>query len=549
MPYYADKASKTRLILPFATLAANRLKDFTKEMEMAAILYLAESNRKKGESHILKKPDEKLVFVTEACYPVWLIPYNGATLIFDGLGIASHPLSYDIIPDITIFNKNIQENPKTTEAYTAALAENADYFKSFNGIEEKTIEGLITTPDLMKDFLIYFSQMRENQKPFTTNAFLTPTIDDYEIQANIEQLSNLRRRANKDIQNLDSSMKLLNTTTIERIKAIREEIKKTQEKYNKQIENIKPKITRKILQIQNTYNRKITRSSKRLKKRLQRLRTNQVRLQKTLRHLRTEAKRCETRIQSSGSRKKKQTVTQWTLRLKRIKKKLPTLKKEIEDNIKKMQEIETAQKLELAQQKTECYTHVEAANRTLRDLQASKEAEIAIKRQEMTTIEDTTSHITNQMREMAKTKKVILKELETIAMPRRKKESALVYVPFYLVRYETEDKRRYVVYPPSIVGDMGTLTKMKGALGAAKMKALLKSRSIAMTTFLNEFVTLIEKNPMLEKEVTEAGIQNSVLLTKQLRIGVKKGLKELENENWISKNELQTFGKLLYIYV
>jgi len=33
-----------------------------------------------------------------------------------------------------------------------------------------------------------------------------------------------------------------------------------------------------------------------------------------------------------------------------------------------------------------------------------------------------------------------------------------------------------------------------------------------------------------------------------LRVGVKKGLKGLEEENWISKNELEAFSKLLYIY-
>jgi len=548
MPDYADKRLRTRFILPFATLAANRLKDFTKNMELATILYLAESNREKGESHILKKPDEKLVFITEACYPIWLIPYNGATLVFDGLGITSHTLSYDTIPDIKIFNKDIVENKKTTEAYTATLARNTDYFKNFNGKEEKTIEGLITTPDLIKDLMTYLPQMKETQRPFTTKAVLTPTIDDYEIQASIEQLSNLRKRTNKDIENIDASMKLLNTTTLERIKAIREEIRKTQEKHDKQIENIKPRVTRKILQIQNKYHRKITRTSKRFKKRLERLHKNQVRLQKTLRHLRTEAKRCETRIQSSRRRKKKQTETQWILKLKRIKKKLPTLYKEIEDTIKRMQNVETAQKLELAQQKTECDTHIEAANKTLRDLQASKEAEITMKRQEITTLENTTSHITNQMQEIAKTKKVTLEEFDTITMPRRKQACALVYMPFYLARYETEDKKRYVAYPPSIVSDMRILTKMKGALGAAKMKALLQSRSKAITTFFNQLVTLIEKNPMLEKEVTEAGIQDSILQTKQLRIGVKKGLKELENENWISKNELQTLSKLLYIY-
>jgi len=61
-------------------------------------------------------------------------------------------------------------------------------------------------------------------------------------------------------------------------------------------------------------------------------------------------------------------------------------------------------------------------------------------------------------------------------------------------------------------------------------------------------VCLIEKNPMLEKDVTEAGIQYSILTKKRLRLGVKKGLIELERQNWISRKELETFSKTLYIY-
>jgi hypothetical protein len=37
-------------------------------------------------------------------------------------------------------------------------------------------------------------------------------------------------------------------------------------------------------------------------------------------------------------------------------------------------------------------------------------------------------------------------------------------------------------------------------------------------------------------------------LKKQLRIGVKRGLKQLEREKWITKDELQTFSRFLYIY-
>lgn len=545
---YADKELKKSFILPFATPAVDRLKDFTKNMEMAAILYLAESSREKGESHILKKPEEKLAFITEAWYPVWLVPFDDTTLLFDGVGITSHAISYNIVPNVEIFNKDIQESKRTTEAYTATLFRNADHFKNFTGKQEKMIEGLVATFHLIEDFKTYFPQMKETQKQFTAKVVLPPLIEYHEIQASVDQLSNLRKRIDEDIENIYTSARLLNASTTERIKAIRHEIKKTQGKYDKQIEKIKPRVKRTILQIQNKYHRKITGTSKRFTIRLQNLRKNQVRLQKILRHLRTEAKACETRIQSKKPRKNKQIETQWTLNLKSIRKELPTLSKEIKETVKKISDLEAAQELKSAQLKTKCNAAIEAAKKPLQNLQASKEAEITMKRQQIAPLEDVTSRITNQMHKMAEAKKVSLAEFDTITMPRRRETRALVYVPFYLARYEKEDQKRYTIYSPSIVSDLGILTKMKGALGAAKMKALLQPRSEAVATFLNHFAALIERKPMLEKEVTEAGIQGSILLARKLRIGVKKGLKELEKENWMSKNELQTFSKLLYVY-
>jgi hypothetical protein len=539
-----DKEIKKGFIIPFTTPTARRLKDFTKNMEMAAILYLAESERKKGESRVLGKTDEKLVFVAKACYPIWLIPYRGATLIFDGLGLASHTLSYDTIPDIETFNKNLWENRQTTESYTATLIRNMEYFKNFNGKEEIKIEGLISNHDLKEDFKTYLYKMKKVKKHLTNKVVLTAIIEDLEIKDGIGQLSNIRKRTAKDIETIDTSIKLLNTITRRKIKTIRIEIRKTQKKHRKQIEKTKRKMKKKIGQIQSKYNKKIARKSKKFKEKLQRLHKNQIKLQKTLKYLRTEAKRCRTKMHS----KKRDKKTQLNLKLKRIQKKLPTLNKKIKANSKRSRKVKTSMKLEIAQQKAECDEHIVTANKIFLDLQASRDAEITMKRRQLATLEKLTSLITNSMWEMVKAKRAFLKEFDIITITGKNRPRGMVYLPFYVARYEKGDKKRYTIYPPTLVRDMGILTKMKGALGATKLKALLQSRSKAIATFLNQLVPQIEKNTMLEKNITEAGIQASILLSKRLRVGVKKGLIELEKQNWLSRNELQTFSKILYIY-
>jgi len=541
---HSKKEPKKGFILPFTTSTAKRLKDFTKNMEMAAILYLAESERKKGESRVLRKKDEKLVFITKAFYPIWLIPYRGATLIFDGRNYTSHTLFYDVVPDIETFNKNLRENRKTTESYTATLYRNKDYFKNFNGKEEIRIEGLIANSDLIDDFKVYLHKMKKAKRHLKNKAILPNTIEDIEIREGIGQLLNLRKRTANDIQTIENSMQLLSTITVKEIKTIRAEIRKTRNNYRKQIEKIKPKVKKKIWRIQNKYNQKIARKSKKFKKEIKRLHENQIELQKTLRYLKTEAKRCKIKMNSKKSDKK----IQWNLKLKRIEKKLPAINNRIEANAKKSRKVESALKLEISKQKMECDEHIEAANKIFLDLQASRDAEITVKRREIVTLENLTRDVTNSMREIVHTKRVSLREFDTITLAGKKRSRELVCLPFYLARFEKGDKKRFVVYPPFVVEDMGILTKMKGALGAAKLKSQLQCRSRAITTFLNQLITFIEKNPVLEKNITEAGIQASILLRKRLRVGIKKGLTELEKQNWVSKSELQVFSEILYIY-
>ncbi len=545
---YIDRELKTRLVLPFAVSEKDRTKAFTKDMEVAAIFYLAESNREKGEGHILKKTDEKLVFITEAYYPLWLVPWRGATLLFDGLGGTSQTFSYDSLPDVKAFNKDIRRSAKTCKAYSAALSRNANYFEKFVGKEKKTIEGLITYPEFIQDYSLYGSKVKRTKKSLANKVFLSPIFKVTEISASIKDLSDLRARIEEDVKNLHAGMKLVNKTTGEKVKAIREEIQKIRKKFDKRIEKLRPRVTKKVRRIQEKHDKKISRISKRFEIQLRRLHKDHVKLEKTQKRLKRETKRFETKIKSYKHRKNKRNEIQLAQKLERIRKTLPTLEKKVKKIEREVKKLETAKNLEISEKRTECDSRIEESVKILRELEASREARIKIKKSEMTSMEEIASLIINQINELAKLKKAALTRFESISMARRRKKRAQAYLPFYFVRYERESDRRYDIYPPSVVSGMGMLAKLKGVFGATKMKYLLQPRSKAITVLLTQLVTLVQKNPMLEKEVTEAGIQNSILRTKELRLGVKRGLKDLKEEKWISKNELQAMGELLFIH-
>jgi len=533
------------LFLSFAVPAEDRVTAFTKDMEMAAIFCLAEADREKGEGRILKKPAEKLAFIAEACYPTWLVPWRERTLLFDGLGVTKHKLSYDILPDITTFDNDIQGSAKTREAYSVALSQNANFFQDFTGKEKKTIDGLITDTDFIQDFVAYLSEVEEIGKPVTAKAVLSPTLGESEISAFVEELSDLRGRSRWDIKNLGKSIKLLSIRTTEHEKNLREEIKEIRKKFDQKIEAVKPRVTERAHQIQERYSEDITRISKRFERQLRPLHRDRVKFEKMQERLTAGIDRCEAEIKSCRLRKDEGTEIQWSQKLEKTRKKLPTLKKNIKDIDRRIEDAETAKKLEISQRRTKRDAYIEEAMKVLRELEASREARIRMKQQEMTSLKDMTSSIINQMSELVEPKKAAVNELDRMGTPRRREETALVYLPLYFVCYETELKKRYVVYPPSVVGSMGILTKLRGVFGATKMKTFLQSRSRAITALLNQLVILTGENPVFEKEISTAGIKVNILLTTESRIGIKRGLKELKDEKWISESELQAYSELL----
>ena len=535
----------TKLILPFALPAEDRATPFTKDMEMAAVFYLAESERGKGGGRITKKPAEKMVFIAEACYPIWLAPWRGRTLLFDGVGVTTHTLFYDIPPDIKAFDNDVQRSAETREAYSEVLSSNANFFQSFAGKEEKIVEGLITSPEFIQDFVSYLPEAEENERPIVGKAFLSPNIDKSAITISIEELSNLRAKLRNDIKDISKSMKLLSRTTREQVKALREEIREIKKKFDERIARVRPKVTERVQEIQRRLDAEIARISKNYERKLRLLHKERIKLEKKQERLNLEIERCEAEIKSCRLRKDEGRELQWSQKLKKTRKKLPTLKKSIQDRDTKIEDVETAKNLEISEVRSEYDTRIEKAMRDLRELEASREARIRMKEQEIKSLEDTTSAIVNQMNEMAKLKKAALNELDGIGAPKSRKEYELVYLPLYFACYETEVKKRYAVYPPSVVGSMGILTKLKGVFGATKMKSFLQPRSKAITSLLNQLVTLVQENPVFEKDLSDAGIKASIIRTTESRIGIKRGLKELREEKWISESELKTFTKLL----
>ncbi len=534
-----------RHFLPFALPAKDREMAFMEEMEMAAVFCLAESERGKGGGVIFRKSPEELTFIAEAYYPLWLICWGKRNLLFDGFGIMGHTLSYDVLPDVQVFINEAQGSSETREAYSAFLSNYVDYFQDFADKEEKTIEGLITAPAFIKDFVSYLPEAKTIEEPIVNKITLSPTIDEDEISSSLQELSSLRAALKEDINRLRQAMKLISISTKNHVKTLRREIGTIQKEFDKKIEAARPSVIKETRIIQRKYDREITTLTRKFEQQLQDLHREHVKAEKTVERLTAEIGHFEDERDSCKLRKDETGELHWKQKIDEHKKALSALEKDIKDLDKKIEEVNAAKALEISKLRVDYAAKIEEAKEKIRELEASREAEVRMRQEEIKKLEDMSSTIVNQIDKLLELKKASLKEFEDMGIPRRRREYVQVYPPFYIACYQRGTEKRYVVHPPSFAGGMGVLTKFKGVFGAAKIKSLLQHRSKAITNLLNQLIILIKQNPVFEKEIGDASTKANILRTKESRKRIKRGLEELKDEGWISESELQAFGGTL----
>jgi hypothetical protein len=534
-----------RISLPFCVASKERVKPFTKDMEIAGLFYLAERERKKGEGTVIKKPAEKLAFITEIGYPLWLVPWKGMTLIFDGLEFTEKKLNYDIVPDIHAFETDIKASAKSNAAFSAALSQNVSYFKDFEGQEERTIEGLITNAEFLHDVMDYLNDSQDTVKSDSSKAILSPMLDDSEVESSVNKLTDLKNDLEQDIKNLNSTMKFLSQASRNQVKLLHADMRKSMKEFDKKIKLVKPKVMAKIKEIKEKRDEEVTKISSSYDRTLRTLHQKRVVIEKKLERLSKQNERLEADIKVARDNKDEAGEFDLSQKIEENKKQIPLLNKEIKDIDREIETVDEAKKIKVSRTRTKPDDKVEEAMKTLHDLEAAKEARSRLDDQELASLQDMTTAIIKQIDEMISIKETALADLNEIGVKDNRRKKVLMYLSAYLICYETEVAKRYVLYPPSELGCVGIKTKLKSVFSSGKMKYFLHIRSETISALLDRLVDLTQESPVFEKEINEAGQKANIFRKTESQLAVKKGITELKEENWISEREYQVLNDRL----
>jgi hypothetical protein len=534
-------------VLPFSVLSENRNEPFTAAMEAAVVFSLVELDRAKGGGFISKRPEERIVFIAKIGYPLWLLPWLETTLIFDGLNRSNFTLRYAVIPNVKAFMDNLKRCSKTRETHLAFLSDHINYFQA--PVTEKTvlINGIIRDPEFLSDFDSYRSEATAIEDQLSNVALLSSTIDESTITSELQELKKLYSFFKKDVEGLYQCIKFINQATRHYIKVLRSKTKAVKTeiavKINAQEELIAPKVNR----LKEHYDHQIIVSAKAFERRRLPVQKKKVKLEKSREQAHKKIERCKLEAKSCAERDNYVGEQKWKEKSSTTKKELSEIEDQLKNTEKTLEDLEERKSLEIFNLRSELEAKSKEARQPLLDLESSRDAETLIYKQEIEKLEQQTTLITDQLGRTVKLRETSIANFAKLGVTpdSELKDVTLFYVPFYIACYQVGFKKRYLILPPSEANAIGLSTKLKGVLGGTKIKQLLARRFETMNSLMDAIQVLLLQNTVFETEVKEMGKNTNMLQMGSMPESIKKGLKYIKKEGWLSDKEYQALSQKL----
>lgn len=531
-------------LLPFTVLSEDRVKRFRETMKYATVFCLTEIGRNKG-GLIRKKPPEEIVFVTEACYPIWRTPWGKTSLLFDGLGLRKHTLSFDILPDVNVFVKEIQANSGKAETYVDFLTHNLDYFQDFGGKGNKVINGLIADPALLEDFESYLSEAKRVRGSISDKIILSPFLDEAAVTSSVGGLSELRSAFENDLRKLNKTLRMLTKLTDKHISLHLKGGEEIRQVAEKEITRLRSQAFKKTERLRRRYDKKILQVSNKAERQRGKLQKRCEELEKRIEGFTVYAKKCEDEISECENREEDATLKRWKKELEKCREKIAKADAKATEIKTSIKEVDQSKGVEVSQLEAEFAARSETLRTDLKRVEGARDSKVALNEERIAALKDTTSTFITQINRLADLRRSALTDLDQIGLPQVRRRSSMIYLPFFLACYKQEFERRYALFSPSLVHGMRGVTKIKGVFKASKVEVILEDRSDSITKFLNRFLRLLSQSPIFEEKLVQAARKTNILGTKETREDTAEGLEGLRDEGWLSESEFRTLKKQL----
>jgi len=531
--------SGSNLVLPYATEDINRKTRFSKDMEIAALLYVAEAERKK-KSGLFRGAAETLTFLSKLHYPFWAVPWGSESLLIDGVGTISSSVLYLKPPDVEAFIEHLKRNTAVEELYHSALRSHKDTFADFTSRTEFSVEGFIADKELLSDMLAFIKESQTRSRSLNSESppLIPPKIDRERALKIAEQILGHYKKVQSEIKGLQFAIDTVSEETKMHVGKLQQELEQMREEFEKKISGVREEVRRKRGELERARDEKIEKITVAHEKEINARLSERKKWEQELLRLEQNKSEYEKRKELRKRKDDEVGVARWDARLRDVQNQISTVKGKIKAlsdfiNRSNKETEKTTKTLHDSYQRL-----IDEEEKKITDLEIVRDSEIEKKGKEIEELEKETLAITDKIERLIEQKQERSSTLKEATIPWKIKTPTLVHVPFYLIQYTGEKKKRYSVRPPVVArGREGLVMKLRSLVKKTKINTLLKPRSKALEKLLTSFKEKLESDKGLQRSLNQLGMAHNVLTSADFKGRVKKGMDELEVEGWIKPEE------------
>jgi len=540
----SETLSCNKFVLPFVVEDINRKgKSFTFDMETAAIVCLAETQRKK--QGLLGGLSEEFSFVSKIHYPLWAVPWGDKCLIVDGLGFSSYDDEYLEPPNVKIFVEDLKRDSFVREEFRNALKKHAESFKDFVATVDFSLNAVVAKKSLLHDLLEYFKE----GTPLNENgSVMVPIVlKRGDALETCEKFIQYWRKIQADIKGFQYALNILNEETKLNKQGTISEIEQLREKYANEISRLKSDIEKKVKKLTKKQEAEIAKMTKAAEKKMKAAAKEKEKYERKLQILERNMVLLQKKVEASKRKKGESKVARWSYELKMCQREIDNINREIRavslliERTRKEGK-DAVRELEKRHQKM-----VEQEEAKITDLMALQNSDITGKQRELEELLLESSHIKNLIKRLIEQKKMHASKFkEETAISWKLDEITLVCLPFYLVRYVREAEARYRVYSPTAATDYkGILKSVQKAIRSfdleSRINLLLRLRSKELSDMLSSaLIGKMRENKAFEGKIFEICRSSNLLNSTDFKESLTKGVRELKEEGWVKLGEVHT---------
>jgi len=540
--------STSSLILPFAVPAEGSGKAFTWDMEVAAVLLLAEAKR--GALGFFKAADRKISFVSKLHYPLWFVPWGDGCLVIDGLNVFSASITRKALPDVASFVEDVERGLYVREQFWACLEKHKETFTGFAETAEVRVDALISDRQLLSAIFEYVEEAAPTQLNEGFSAVLVPPkIDVKAALERAKQVLSLYRQVQLDLSALKYAGDLLREAAGFHEKMVMKELEFTREAYEERISKLRPIVEGRVDQLLKELDAEIAKVERLADRKLKAKEREREKLERKLQGLKVQKASFVRRRDLCRRRNDEVGVARWEQKIRICENRIRDAERRIRNLTEFIEEGRRQKEADIEKLQRSYQELVGREKSRISSLEAERDEKIKSKMGEIEALKLATGKIVSQIEELMNREREMERELKELAIPWQAEDISLICLPFYLVGYQAGNKTQLQIFPPfRVTSSKGIMKAFKktllGFTEASKVKLFLKPRSNALARMMDFILKKMKADKAFAESLRETAASANILAGQGFRETLIKGLEGLKAEGWVGRKEVDTLIKL-----